>query len=75
VSGTKFVAGNENFVAGFVMWRRAFDDGARAVDARHVGKLLHDAGMALAGEGVFVVERRIGHVDQHVAGRQLVARD
>ena len=75
MAGAQLVAGDEHFVAGSIIGRRAFRHRARAIDARHVRKRANDARMPLSRQCVLVVERRVGDANQHVAGRQIVQRD
>jgi hypothetical protein len=75
MAGAELVPGDKHLVARAKAIRSAFDYLAGAVDSRHVRKVPDHARMSLAGEGIFVIERRVGDANQYVAIRQLILPD
>jgi hypothetical protein len=65
------IAGDDDLVAWRQGWISAGDHLAGCVNARRVGILAGDAAMTGGGEGVFVVQRGVAHLDQRVVGGQV----
>jgi len=60
-------AGQHNLVASLVVLMGAFPNRAAEIDSGHMWVITHQATQAAEHKSVFVIKRRIGHIDGDIA--------